>query len=99
MTYRSENGAACYLKPSSPVIFKRRDFDMNHSVPPGYEQKFADFIRMCTELKSQSVQTVLVQHPQILGDNYDELIESLSQLADAGLALQITSRAPSPARN
>lgn len=72
---------------------------MNHSTPPGYEQKFADFIRMCAELKAKGATQMVVAYPWALGDTYDEVIESLSRLADAGLNLHIVAREPSPSRN
>jgi len=50
-------------------------------------------------MKAQGVPSVVVAYPWVLGDNYEELIESLSRLADLGLGLQITSRGESPSRN
>lgn len=60
-----------------------------------YDEKFASFIRMCAEAKRQQIERVVVSHPSVLGDTYTELIESLSRLADVGLALSIASRGPS----
>ncbi len=57
--------------------------------PADYESKFAEFIRMCDEAKKSGAEVVLVQRPSVLGDNYAELIESLSRLARAGLQLGI----------
>jgi dihydrodipicolinate synthase/N-acetylneuraminate lyase len=57
-----------------------------------YEQKFADFIQMCADAKRNDIGVIVVSHPRVLGDNYGEVIESLSRLAEAGLALQIASR-------
>ena len=67
--------------------------------PAGYESKFADFIKMCAETKAGGVKHVLVAYPWVLGDNYQEIIESLSRLADAGLALHVQARAQSASRN
>lgn len=67
--------------------------------PGGYERKFAEFIRMCAETKAAGVKQVLVAYPWVLGDNYEEMVESLSRLADAGLGLQIQARAQSASRN
>lgn len=36
---------------------------------------------------------VLIGHPEMLGDDYEEVIESLNRLADAHLALVIAPRA------
>lgn len=62
------------------------------NTPPGYEKKFADFIRLCSEAKAKGLTKVIVPNPFMLGDNYAELIESVSRLADAGLALEIAER-------
>ena len=62
-----------------------------HSTPPGYEEKFADFIKMCAEAKSQGVSQIVVAQPWALGDNYEEMIESLSRLKKAGLSLNIAA--------
>jgi hypothetical protein len=45
------------------------------------------------------MKTLLVGYPWVLGDNYGELIERLSRLADAGLMLEISAREESPRRN
>jgi dihydrodipicolinate synthase/N-acetylneuraminate lyase len=63
--------------------------------PAAYEEKFADFIEKCREAKKNGVTTMCVHHPYVLGDNFEELIESLSRLADAGLALKVAYRDPS----
>jgi hypothetical protein len=57
--------------------------------PPGYEKKFAGFIQMCSEANAKGITEVIVSSPSQLGDTYDELIESLSRLARAGLRLHI----------
>ncbi len=67
--------------------------------PPGYEKKFADFIRLCAESKTKGVTHVTIAYPWALGDNYDELIESLSRLADAGLHLHVAARKDWPSQN
>ncbi len=36
--------------------------------------------------------TIMIHHPQVLGDNYDEIIESLNRIADAGKQLAIVPR-------
>jgi hypothetical protein len=67
--------------------------------PAGYEKKFADFIRMCGEVSASGVDQVVVAYPWVLGDNYEEVIESLSRLAEADLALRVQGRAHSPSKN
>ena len=58
-----------------------------------YEKKFAEFLRMCDEAKSGNLDVVMIHHPQVLGDDYVEMVESLNRLADAGLSLTIIPRA------
>lgn len=72
---------------------------MNHDTPPGYEKKFADFIRLCSESQANGISKVVVGFPSALGDNYQEIIESLSRLADAGLTLSIAGRNPDSRHN
>lgn len=54
-----------------------------------YEQKFADFIRMLAETKED---VVLIHHPEVIGDTYEEIVESLNRLADAKKQLVIVPR-------
>ena len=65
---------------------------MKNKSPQNYDQKFANFITLCERAKADGIQQVIVDRPSVLGDSYDEIIESLSRLADAGLALNITRR-------
>lgn len=67
---------------------------MARSLPPDYEQKFADFIRMCEDAKRTGLQQIVVAHPSVIGDNYEEIIESLSRLAEAKLTF--TAAQPEP---
>ncbi|MGB6065984.1 MAG: hypothetical protein WBG50_14385 [Desulfomonilaceae bacterium] len=54
-----------------------------------YETKFQTFIQMCSEAKRNGVDTVIVHHPEVLGDDYAEIVESLNRLAAADLSLKI----------
>ena len=54
-----------------------------------YEEKFSEFIQTCAEAKGKGADHVIVPNPQVLGDTYAELVESLNRLADAGLLLNI----------
>ena len=60
--------------------------------PENYDNKFASFIALCEKAKQDNIPSVIISHPHVLGDNYDEIIESLTRLAKAGLSLQITLR-------
>ena len=54
-----------------------------------HQQKFAGFIRLLAETPEE---VVLISHPQVIGDNYEEIVESLNRLADAGKHLTIVPR-------
>ena len=60
-----------------------------------YEQKFGGFISMC-EKATPSGDVLIIDHPEVLGDTYGELVESLNRLGDAGLSLSIVSRQDRP---
>jgi hypothetical protein len=57
-----------------------------------HADKFAGFIRLCREAKENGVEVAVVSHPQVLGDNYAEVITNLGLLAEHGLALSIASK-------
>ena len=69
------------------------------NAPLGYEKKFADFIRLCSEAKTRGATQVTVAFPWVLGDTYEEVIESLARVADAGLVLHISAREDVTSRN
>ena len=64
----------------------------SNNTPGSYEKKFSDFIEMCEIARRDNIPQVIIHHPRVLGDTYEDVIESLSRLADAGLSLRITSR-------
>lgn len=49
------------------------------------EEKFGEFNKM---LKGDA-EVCIIHHPQVLGDNYEELVENLNRLADSGKSLVI----------
>lgn len=51
-----------------------------------YEQKFAEFIRMC---ETPDIDLIVVADPTALGDTYDEVIESLRRLQRANKTLAV----------
>ena len=48
------------------------------SVDEPYEEKFSEFIQTCAEAKGKGADHVIVSNPQVLGDTYAELVESLN---------------------
>jgi hypothetical protein len=65
-----------------------RDKSNGRRKPP-YEQKFANFIRLLAETKEEAV---MIHHPEVLGDDYAEIVESLNRLADSEKMLRILPR-------
>lgn len=70
--------------------YSRAPETRNKTLP--YEEKFANLITLCETVKREGVDEVIVAWPWVLGDTYEEVIESLSRIADAGLALHIIKR-------
>jgi hypothetical protein len=58
-----------------------------HHTPRYYESKFANFIKLCSSAENGML--VVIAAPEVLGDTYGEIVESLSRLARAGLSLAI----------
>jgi precorrin-4 methylase len=54
-----------------------------------YETKFKTFIDMCNQAKEKGADVVIIHHPEVLGDDYSEIIESLDRLSAAELKLLI----------
>ena len=64
---------------------------MPRATPPDYEKKFAGFIKLCRDSEKSGVKQIVISNPAVIGDTHEELIESLSRLAEAGLSLHITN--------
>jgi hypothetical protein len=62
---------------------------MRHKTPSDYEQKFAGLIKLCDETKASGVKRVVIAAPWVLGDTYDEVMESLIRISKASLDLHI----------
>lgn len=60
-----------------------RDLDATRDLP--YAEKFDGFFRLCEQAKSGEFQIVVTAFPEILGDNYEELVSNLWRCAKAGL--------------
>ena len=54
-----------------------------------YERKFSDFIKLLQETEEE---VVMIHHPEVIGDTYDEIIESLNRIADAKKHLLIVPK-------
>lgn len=65
-------------------------------MPIPYEEKFADFIKHIEQARKANVGHLVVCFPQVLGDTYEEMVESLERIADAGLVVDIVPRKNRP---
>lgn len=56
-----------------------------------HQKKFAKFIELCKQIKQNwpGVDHVIIHHPAVLGDNYEEIITNLDLLAESELKLLI----------
>jgi len=54
-----------------------------------HNEKFAALNRLCQEAVSKNANKIMILNPEVLGDNYEELIHNLNKIAEAGLALLV----------
>ena len=59
------------------------------AIPERYDIKFTKFIRAYEKAKADGISHLVIAHPHVLGDTYEELIESLWRLSEAKLTLLI----------
>ena len=67
-----------------------RDLDATRDLP--YGEKFADFFRLCEQGEQGEFQIVVAAFPEILGDNYEELVSNLWRCAKAGLLVAFAQK-------
>jgi hypothetical protein len=67
-----------------------RDLDATRDLP--YGEKFDGFFRLCEEAQKGKFQIVVAAFPEILGDNYEELVSNLWRCAKAGLLVAFAER-------
>jgi DNA repair photolyase len=60
-----------------------RDMDATRLLP--YKDKFTGLLRLCAKAKKNGWQVLIVASPEILGDDYEELVTNLRQAAKAGM--------------
>jgi hypothetical protein len=74
-------------KPLQGVAYARAPETRNQRAP--YEQKFAGLIQTIAQAKAAGASYLFITQPWVIGDTYEEVIESLSRLAGTQIALQI----------
>jgi hypothetical protein len=74
-----------------------RDREANKDAP--YAVKFASFIKSVAEAKAGGCDMIIIAEPWVIGDTYDEVIESLSHLAGSNIGLNIVNARKTPWNN
>jgi hypothetical protein len=54
-----------------------------------YKDKFEGLLAAIKTARDENAEYIVVPSPETLGDNYDELVESLNRISAAGLSLKI----------
>lgn len=78
------------MNKETAATYRRSEKSRGAGMP--YEEKFAGLIDACDSCKDKGISNLIVSWPWVLGDTYEELIESLSRISDAGLVLHIVER-------
>ena len=66
--------------------------DLDATRDPPYGEKFTDFFRLCEQGEQGEFQIVVAAFPEILGDNYEELVSNLWRCAKAGLLVAFAQK-------
>ena len=67
-----------------------RDPQATRDLP--YAEKFDRFFRLCEEAENGEFQIVVAAFPEILGDNYEELVSNLWRCAKTGLLVAFANK-------
>jgi hypothetical protein len=55
-----------------------------------HEEKYKSFLQMIEDVKKSNEEDILViHHPEVIGDNYEEIIKNLDLIAEARMKLCI----------
>jgi hypothetical protein len=76
----------------------KRDPETRNAAKP-YAQKFKGLIELCNQAPANGVTEIVVTWPWVLGDSYEEIVESLARISDAHLALHVVQRGQPPSAN
>ena len=80
------------MHPRMTAAGYARDLDATRDLP--YGEKFADFLQLCERGESGEFQIVAAAFPEVLGDNYEELVSNLWRCAKAGLLVAFANKEP-----
>ena len=74
-----------------------RDRKVNANAP--YPEKFADFLKTIEQAKATGCEAIIIAEPWVIGDTYDEIMESLARLSGTGISLEIVMAKNMPWNN
>jgi hypothetical protein len=67
-----------------------RDLEGTRNLP--FREKFAGLFQLCEQARTGRIQIVVVAFPEVLGDDYDELVRNIGMCAEAGLLLAVAQQ-------
>lgn len=86
------------MNGKSKVVTYWRDPTTRNVVEP-YESKFAGWIQVIAEANATDADVILIAEPWVIGDTYEEIVESLSRLGGTTLVLHVVQRISTVADN
>ena len=90
MTHKT-NGRLPWERPEKmKAAGYARDLDATRDLP--YAEKFDGFFRLCEQAENGEFQIVVAAFPEILGDNYEELVSNLWRCAKEGLLVAFAKK-------
>jgi len=86
------------MNGKTKVVTYTRDPQTRFQHAP-YETKFAEWIKIVAKANVTDVEAIIISEPWVIGDTYEEIVESLSRLGGTFLALNIAQRKETVADN
>jgi hypothetical protein len=80
----------CFHASAKKIVAYARDGNANRNSP--YTKKFASLIKAIAEAKKDGSEVMVIAEPWVIGNTYEEAIESLSRLAGTDIGLIILHR-------
>jgi len=90
MTHHTNGGFPWERDKKLKMASYVRDLDATRLLP--YDEKFSGLLRLWEDAKKGEFEIIVVAKPEILGDNYEELVENLRRCAHVGLMVGIAEK-------
>lgn len=66
------------------------EFETQQNEMAAHKEKYAEFFEMLENVRRRrETDTIMIHHPEVLGDNYKEIVLNLNLISEAGLKLMI----------